>query len=214
MTLPSLSATNLGTRCKNGWAMNAEQMSLATTIVTEARAQGVEPEVALAFAIAESDLRNVVGDTALHTRPGYMDAVRKQHPGVDARPEEWASYGPFQLQARWYVRDGEKPGVLRDPSVSIPRAVSAIKSLMARYGGDVEEARLAYVCGTPGNCSADKREQILDRLAAAEMQAQDFLLQTESFEKETPRAPSNVLLAGALAASAIWLAFRGSKWPK
>lgn len=191
--------------------MNAE---LAMEIVEQARAMKVDPRVALAFAFAESDVENVVGDTELHKRPGYMQALRAEmppgQPGLD-EPEAWASYGPFQLQARWYVREGEHPHVLLEPSISIPRAIATIRNRLARASGNEVAARVAYVCGHAGNCSPEKRQQIERRYLEADQKARRYLERPRGerffqdlFSQQPKTLPRAVLVAGMLLAYAMY----------
>lgn len=184
-------------------------MELAGLIVDEARAQGVPPDVALAFAVAESNVANVVGDKQLYKRAGYMERVEKVHPTWRSysSASDWVSYGPFQLQALWHLRPGEEPRDLVAVETSVPRAIAYIRRQLDKYGGDPDEARLAYVCGAPSVCSPEKRERILRRYAEAEIVARDFL-QWSDDEVDDDDVPENVLLAGAFVALVVWRALR------
>lgn len=188
--------------------------ALAAYIVEEARSQGLDAEVALAFAIAETGVANTIGDQQLYQRRGYMDAVRQQHPrnpDID-KPEQWVSYGPFQLQARWFIREGERPSLLLDEKVSVPRAIRHIRGLLHRYKGDVDDARLAYVCGTPENCTDEKRKLVLRRYREAEQKAARWLQEHDEVSRKRPLVagiPSRVMLGGVLVAVAIWVLMGG-----
>lgn len=187
---------------------------LAAQIVQEAVRQGVDPAVALAFAIAESNVRNVVGDTKLYARGGYMDAVRREHPGHPdlAAPEGWVSYGPFQLQARWFLRDGERLADLKQSALTIPRAIAHIRKKLTQYDEDPVMARLAYVCGTPGNCSNEKHRRVVRRfdeaMRAAEMHLGETQLETSDVGGGVP---AHLLLAGALIAMGLHEVLKGGR---
>lgn len=178
--------------------MKVQDEELARYIVSLAPEAGVPPAVALAHAVAESNVTNVVGDLLLYQRPGYMDAVRKQHrgnPGL-ATPEQWVSYGPFQLQARWFLRQGEVPRDLGDRRVSVPRALAFIASKLKKYG-DEEQARIAYVCGSL-DCSRDKKKTIVTRYARARAVANAWLNGDGGGETEPAPSPRGLLLGGAI----------------
>jgi hypothetical protein len=151
-------------------AQDWTQQQLIALIVEEAQAQGLSPALALQFALAETSIRNVVGDTHLADRPGYMEKIREEHPENPyvGQPELWASYGPFQLQARWFVRGTEDPRVLLDPFVSVPRAITFIKRKLDQAGGDPALARALYVCGSLQACSDDKLDKIAERWGETE----------------------------------------------
>lgn len=182
--------------------MRVANDDIARLIVDESLAQGVEPEVALAFAIAESNVRNIPGDVQLFERPGYIEKVRRMWPGLEHVPDrDWISYGPFQLQALWHMRPGETPRRLLELETNIPRGVRLISRLLNQWGDD-EQARLAYVCGSPAGCkSAARREQILSRYRDAKQVAAAYLDSENLYEDEPPKS---VLLAGALFAVAVW----------
>lgn len=107
-------------------------------IIAQARAKGLDPMIALAFAQAETGCRNLVGD-------------------------QGRSFGPFQLRADYHL-EGVDP---LDPAQTIPVAIDLIQRLLERTGGDVLAARVLYVCGSMQACSDDKLARIERRLAEA-----------------------------------------------
>lgn len=106
------------------------------TIIEGSLERGLEPAVPLAFAKAETNFQNLVGDNG-------------------------RSFGPFQLQAQFHIPAGVDP---LDPGATIPLALDLIQRLLERADGDVLQARILYVCGSPGGCSQAKRELIATRL--------------------------------------------------
>lgn len=133
-------------------------------IKDESKKRGLDPFYTLTMARLETGIRNVVGDKSLHKNPRYMDAVRRQHPDnvYTSMPSLWASYGPFQLHARWRLGPWESPAMLNIPEVSIPRSVALLSEMLSEEGGNWERVRLRWVCGK-GKCSPKKRRKVLRR---------------------------------------------------
>lgn len=121
-----------------GHAQADESAIIRELIAVEATRQGLLPRVALAFADEESGLRNLVGD--MH------------------RPELKRAYGPFQLQARFHLREGEGPLTLLHLPTNVERGVETIKRALRVAEGDVLKARFMYVCGRQflRSCSSSK----------------------------------------------------------
>lgn len=156
--------------------MKVTDRDLADDIVAEAMVLGVDPRVALAYAIAETNVRNIVSDRHLHRSPEYMAKVTARHPRWRqySQARDWASYGPFALQALYHVSPGQHPSTLMNPAISAPKALANIAKLVAAYQGDSSEARIRYVCGQ-SDCSGQMREKILRRYRQARAVADRYL---------------------------------------
>lgn len=143
-------------------------------ITTLARTLGVPVPVALAFAEVESALNPArEGDLDWPTRNGgalYKRLVRDAtHFAANPwrnDPSRWHAYGLFQLLAPYYTGPTEDPRALLVPEENARRALTTIASLLRRYNGDDEAARIHYVCGSQ-SCSDAKRAQILTRYREA-----------------------------------------------
>lgn len=148
--------------------------ALVALIRREAALAGVPLQVALAFARVESNFNvNAQGDLDWPKKKpaNYRVLVTEGRPTNPFRgqPELWHSYGLYQLHAAHHVKGDEDPRVLLDPTVNIPRAMTAIARLLQVAGGDPVEARFRYVgCGEHGaKCSDSERARIRERLLAA-----------------------------------------------
>lgn len=135
--------------------------AIVALIADEARAQGVDPRVALAFADAESALRpNAQGDLDWAYRSN--GALYQQHvlgnPALARNPYRgdpslWHSYGLFQLLAPYHVHELEHPAVLLDARVNAQRGVRAIRTALERSAGELYQARRRYAgCGPGSSC--------------------------------------------------------------
>jgi hypothetical protein len=135
--------------------------AISALIADEARAQGVDPRVALAFADAESALRpDVQGDLdwpyrssgALYQKHVLGDPTLSRNP-YRGDPSVWHSYGLFQLLAPYHVLELEHPAVLLDPHINAQRGVRAVRTALERSGGELYQARRRYAgCGPGSGC--------------------------------------------------------------
>lgn len=105
-----------------------ERAQIRALIELEAPRQEVPTPLVLAVADDESGLRNLVGD--LHR----ADPLKR-------------AYGPFQLQARFHLREGEQLSALLDLQTNVERGIAEVKRTLTLAGGDVLRARFIYVCG-------------------------------------------------------------------
>ena len=122
---------------------DAEQGGLKLALIRAAQAQGIDPRIVLAFAAAESGIRNVIGDK--HRK----------------RKDLWA-YGPLQVTAKWWLHDVPEAR-WTDTAVNIPAGVLAVKWALNKSGGDLDVARLVY---TRGAALAHERDATRDRILA------------------------------------------------
>jgi hypothetical protein len=143
----------------------ADKAAIAALIAEEARAQGVQPLVALAFADAESTLDpSAQGDKDWAFRSGgalYRKNVL-ENPHLARNPYRndptlWRSYGLFQLLAPYHVLETEHPAVLLDPRVNARRGVKAVRNALIRSGGELYRARRTYAgCGPGSSCEQNQ----------------------------------------------------------
>lgn len=146
-------------------------------IVDAARRRGVPVAVALAFADLESNFDpRAQGDKQWPFRRGgslyrqhVLDNPRLRLNPARLDPSVWTSYGLFQLLAAHHVRPLEHPHELYDAQRNADGGCSFIAQLMAKAGGDVRRARLAYIgCGLDGSrCDAEHVQKVSDKLQAA-----------------------------------------------
>jgi len=142
-------------------------------IIDEANRQGVDPKVALAFAAAESNFQpGLVGDASWPFSGDISNHERHvlNNPVFDSSPYRtspglWVSYGIYQLLSPYQLQKYDAnadPRVLLDPEINIRIGISVIKNLLKKYG-NVEDARIAYVCGSPGGCSESRSAEIVEK---------------------------------------------------
>lgn len=126
------------------------------TIIREAADRhAIRRRIALAFAWVESrhdpTLEGDIGwhlrkSGALYHRHVLGNADLACNPARD-QPDQWHSYGLFQLLAPYHVRPLEHPRRLLDPHVNADRGCEAIAHLLLRTSGDVQRARFGYIGG-------------------------------------------------------------------
>jgi hypothetical protein len=132
--------------------VSAQRRKMIDLITREARAQGVDPVLALAIAETESgfnpaakgDARWSELDGGKRYREHVLDNPKFAANPARTSPKEWFSYGLFQLLAPYHVGPSEHPRVLWDPAINAARGVAVLKQLMRKHGGDVAQVRLAY----------------------------------------------------------------------
>jgi hypothetical protein len=151
-----------------------DRRAIEQLIRERAREHGVPEAVALAFADAESGLDpNAEGDTRWPTSDGGVRYRRfvlgnpdyADNPDRD-NAEAWHSYGLFQLHAAHHTPKGLRPRALLDPELNTRIALAKIARLIRHYGTPTQ-ARIAYVCGSPDGCSAERRAEITERFHGA-----------------------------------------------
>jgi hypothetical protein len=148
-----------------------QQARMAELIRAEARRQGVDENVALAFAEVESGLDpNAVGDenwASKHDRL-YRELVKEgplaSNPYANDR-KLWRSYGLFQLLAPYHVQGAEDPRILLNPTVNARRGIGHIRRLGVRTQQDWNKARLLYTGATKS--ARAKQDQIVQRFERA-----------------------------------------------
>lgn len=154
----------------------AESPSIADIIAQHARAAGINPRLAMAFA----DLESGINPGALHdqdwaTRDGCANyrkhvlgnAKFNQNPGR-GEPAAWMGYGLFGLMSPFFLGALEHPRVLLDPNINAMRGTGLIAQHLRSSGGNVRDARLRYVgCYPAERCSPTKVAQIDRRLQDA-----------------------------------------------
>ena len=157
----------------NGRSRPEPSSEIRGLIEREAAAQGVPPQVALAFAELESGFNpRAFGDRDWASRrTKQWNDVRRcmpNNPAIDD-PSAWGSYGLFGLLAAYHVQRTEHPQVLWDAALNTRRGVAAVKHALARASGDVRSARLLYVgCGLDGSlCSREHVARVDARLRSA-----------------------------------------------
>lgn len=151
--------------------------AVADTIRLAADRHRVPRAVALAFSWAESRHQPTLeGDLGWHELDGgaryrrlVLDAPKFATNPARLTPELWHSYGLFQLLAPYHAEPAEDPRVLLDAAINADRGCRTIARQLARAGGDVDRARLAYVgAGIDGQrIGAAHRLLVLSRLRAA-----------------------------------------------
>lgn len=142
-------------------------------VADTARARGLEPRIALAFASVESRFDpRAEGDKTWHLKEAgerYNRLVRDAPQFADnparLEPWKWHSYGLFQLLAPYHVLPNEDPTVLFDPVINAQRGVETIKRLLVRSGGDPIKARLLYTGAT--RKAASIQAEITQRISVA-----------------------------------------------
>lgn len=150
---------------------------VVTLIERQAKAQGVPPTLALAFADIESRLNpDAEGDITWHEREDgarYRKHVLgnkrlASNPALLEAPA-WHSYGLFQLLAPWHVDADQHPRSLLNAEVNAQKGVAAIKRALKQAKGDPYGARLAYVgCGVDGSsCDAKTVRDVREKLRKA-----------------------------------------------
>jgi len=156
---------------------DARKQKIIAIIVNAARAVGLSPQVALAFADLESGLNpNAIGDKDWPYRRGgelYRNRVLAQlrltdNPAV-MDPAPWVSYGLFQLLAADHVGPHEHPRRLLDPTINAARGAAFIARLLEQNDGDPYATRLRYVgCRADGSrCDAEHVDKTLAKLSRA-----------------------------------------------
>ncbi len=153
----------------------ASSKSCVELLRSEATRLGLDPKVALAWADVESGLDpKARGDRDWATRDNgkrykqhVLNNPRFLNNPARSDPSAWCAYGLLQLQAAYYAPPDQHPRVLFDPKLNVSLGLKNVKRLIDAYNGDVDTARIAYVCGTPDNCDQSRKDHITTRLHAA-----------------------------------------------
>lgn len=152
-----------------------KDVSVIELIRAEAARLGIDPTLALAWADVESglnpkqrgDLTWATRDNGKRYRQHVLNNARFLNNPARSDPSAWISYGLYQLLAAYYAPADQHPRVLFDPKLNVSLGLKNVKRLLAAYNGDVETARIAYVCGTPDGCDQSRKDHIVSRLRAA-----------------------------------------------
>lgn len=138
---------------------SAQQRAMIDLITREAAIAGVPASVALATAYLESrfnpDARGDLGWYAKNNGATYRKAVLDKpyfRPNPwRTRGDLWYARGLFQLLPAYHLRADEHPDVLFNPVVNTQRALSYLRGLLTKTGGDPLRARLYYTGAIGGD---------------------------------------------------------------
>ena len=144
------------------------RMELMTLIADQARAIGLHPALAIAFADRESQLDpNAEGDKEWpnknngdNYRRFVLQSPKFTNNPWRNQPELWHSYGLFQLLAPFHLEGHEHPHTLLHPVINAQRGVRAVKHAVDLSSGDLYEARRRYVgCGPGTACDSNPAQR-------------------------------------------------------
>jgi hypothetical protein len=97
---------------------------------------------------------------------GIIEVESSGNPGVTGGDGE---IGLMQVHPKWHLKPGEKAEDLRPPAVNLERGISYLRSLFARFNGQIDYAIAAYNYG-PGRIEIGKpipNQSYVDRVKAA-----------------------------------------------